>query len=151
MDRKARQRILRSFLASLIQSELSVDDLRALAIELDSGAFGHELSQIILDTIRGISTFDGGRAATGSPAGSGLDDALIAVKAKKMSKKMVMELMKVASPLLRESMIAPAMQKSLALGLKRFFEVANAEDCRIFMDILAGKSSDAYLKGINNR
>jgi hypothetical protein len=151
MDRKARQRILRSFLASLIQSELSVDDLRALAIELDTGSLGQELSQIILDTIRGIAKFDDNSANADFPADDPLDEALNAIQTRKMPKKMVMELMKIASPSLREPTIAPSMQKSLSQGLRRFFESATENERQVFLEILSGKSADAYLKGITSR
>lgn len=151
MDRKLRQRILRNFLASLIQSELTVDDLRALAVEFDNGSLGQELSQVILDTISGISKFDIAVDTANFSPEAPLVEALNAIQSKKMSKKMVMELMKIASPSLKQPTIAPWMQKSLSQGLRRFFESASDNERQVFLEILSGKSADAYLKGITSR
>jgi hypothetical protein len=150
MNPVARQRILRSFLASLLQSEISFDDMRELARELEIGSFGKELSKILHDSILNFaelniaspSDYDGDLS---------LNSAYNIIAARKMPKKMVLELMKIASPGIPESAIKSLLSRSLSDAVKKYLELASENEKRAFLDIIQGKSADAYLSGINRR
>ena len=147
MNPVARQRILRSFLASLLQSEISFDDMRDLAKELENGLFGRELSKLLYNSVLNIEEVN---IISDNDSSIDPNSAYNIIAARKMPKKMVLELMKVASPRIPENAIKSLLSRSLSgKAVKKYFDLASASERKVFLDIIQGKTADAFLSGIN--
>jgi hypothetical protein len=159
MNRKIRQRALRSFLASLLQSELSSRDLRELASELAHGGMSQELSQLILEFVA-LSDSPSSKHALGASGLSSSTDApstthekkkraIEIINKRRLSKQMVRQLMQLASPHMDPNQFPPSdTNKQL---LDRFFSQASDSDTSRLVSILEGEPADQYLKGISSR
>lgn len=149
MNSRVRQRAMRMFYASLLQSDLTSREIRDLADDLAYGSFGRELGEylqnmnlIMADVDRsGKSDFPSSQSKQGM--------AYDIVAKRKLTKKMVLQLMSLASPWIRAQQLSDT--GSMKEMIEKYFVVAPQSEVSKFMNILEGEPADAYLKGISRR
>jgi hypothetical protein len=138
---------MRSFVASLLQSDLNVEDLRSLADELVRGSFSFELAETIHDVI-GLTEMGRSRGNL-NVASPDVPQAYELITRRRLSKKLVSEIMLLASPWIKNQKVqGDGTVKDL---LERYFAIAPSSEARTFLSLLRGESSDPYLKGISRR
>jgi hypothetical protein len=148
MNLKARQRIMRSFLASLLQSDLDESDLRELADDLAHGDIGIEMGELIREAMLNISDIGRSKKDT-SHVVPGDIVAYDLVNQRRLPKKFVYDVMALAAPWMKtEKIPASASMREL---LKHYFNNASDAERRKFLTLLQGESVDPYLKGISRR
>jgi hypothetical protein len=150
MDRKVRQRVMRSFIAALLQSELSLEELRQLSFDISTGTFGAELSRLLEESIFALR---GSGAHEGKDAPDGVEDFVSSViQKRRLSKKAVLEMMSSASP--KKALKDPNTSASMREVLERFFRTASSSEISKFLNLLdpgETKTTEAYLRGIIRR
>jgi hypothetical protein len=148
MDRKVRQRVMRSFIAALLQSELSLEELRELSFDVSSGAFGSDLSKLLDET---IFTLRGRGPYESKVAPETIEDSVIAIiQKRRLSKKAVLDLM--ASTNSRKAFKEPALTGSMRELVERFLRTASNNEVTKFLNLLdASETTEAYLRGIIRR
>lgn len=154
MNSKARQRALRSFLASLLQSDLSIREMTELADDLSYGSFGRELADFIRDAIH-VTDSERHRAprlrnsATEASDYPALKAALSTISRRKLSKRMIIQIMSLASPWVKPANIENT--DTVRDIVEQYLIVASAAEASKFLNILEGEPADAYMKGIARR
>jgi hypothetical protein len=148
MNQKARRRAMRIFLAALLQSEMTADELNELSDELARGNLSQELAEFIREAARTL--FEG--RSSGNDFEQALPNVLEAfqlISRRKLSKKFVLDIMMLASPWLRHQKVQT--DGTMRDLLERYFALAPLTDVRKFVRTLQGETSDQYLKGISRR
>lgn len=153
MNPKTRQRALRCFLGALLQSDLSPREMHEIAEAMKSGELGSHLGEMILDIIQYSEVEPQKEIETPSMEfdvrSSIIKAALDTVVKRRLSKKQVLQLMAIVSP---EAASAQMRINSTVRELiARFLKTASYADAMMFLNILEGEPTDAYLKGISNR
>lgn len=148
MNQKTCQRAMRSFLASLLQSDLTPTELRQLADELMVGSFGRELGEFIEDVMLSLGDDRRLRDDVGKPE-LGWEEAYEVILRRRLSKEAVLHLMAIASPQLNSQKIPSG--KTLKRYLEWYAKIASSDEFSRFLSIIGGESVDPYLKGITHR
>jgi hypothetical protein len=146
MNHKVRQRAMRSFLASLLQSNLTNAEMRELADDLTIGSFGKELGNFIQDAMLNLMDVDRKTDYIKSDSEQ-IINAHNIIARRRLSKSAVLQLMQLASPKLR----LPQLNGTMKDILESYFAIATPIDRDKFLSILRGEPADPYLKGISRR
>ena len=149
MRHKNRERVLRMFLASLLESDLSTRELKEVAIRLTEQSFSWDFGVILHDTIMHLSDLEVDKKV---PYHWDEFDktAYEIVQRRKITKKMLIDFIKSVSPEELWSMV----QFNLPVReiFIEFFSLASREEANHLMEMLqGGRRADAYLKGIIQR
>ena len=146
---KTRQRAIRCFVASLLQSDLNNSELRQIALELAKGSLGKELSEIISEL---MATFPENKPQSYSLTTSEPDceAAYVLVQERHLTKNMVLQLMKIVNPHITVQKVKGLERKSLRDMLKYFFSSSPPESGERLLG-LEENIGDAYLIGISKR
>jgi len=139
---------MRSFLASLLHSDLTSVELQDLADDLTYGSFGKELGDFIRDAMLNLGNV-GPRQNEAPYYEPSPIRAYDLVTRKKMPKKIVQQLMMLASPNIRPKELQAT--KTVKDLLDWYFDMAPPNEIGKFLSILEGEPADAYLKGISQR
>jgi hypothetical protein len=139
---------MRSFLAALLQSELSLEELRELSLEISSGTFGADLSKLLDETIFALRSSGPYERKVAPEA---IEDYVTAIiQKRRLSKKAVLDLM--ASTNSRKTFKEYALSGSMRELIERFFRTASNNEVTKFLNQLdAGETTEAYLRGIIRR
>jgi hypothetical protein len=153
MNTKTRQRAMRSFLAALLQSDLTIHVIRQLADDLNFGSFGRELAEYIQEVMH-LGDFDslkdvGKHSRESAIPVSAVNSAMDIISKRKLSKKVVAQLMGLASPWMKLSQIENS--GSTKEIIEKYMLLATSADVSKFLSILEGEPADAYMKGIARR
>ena len=148
MDRRVRQRVMRSFIAALLQSELTLEELRELSLEVSSGMFGADLSKLLEETIFPLR---GSGSHESKVAPEAIEEyVLAAIQKRRLSKKAVVDL--IASTNSRKSFKELALSGSMRELVEKFLRTASSSDVGKFLNQLdTGGTTEAYLRGIIRR
>lgn len=148
MRHKTRERVMRIFLASLLESDLSTRELKEVAIGLSEQRFSWEFGKILHDTILHLSDLEVDKQL---PDHRDEFDKIAyeIVQRRKITKKMLIDFIGfVSKDLGRIVPFDPPMREIL----KEFFSLASREEANNLMEMLqGGRNADAYLKGIMQR
>lgn len=148
MDRKARQRVMRSFMAALLQSDLSLEELRQLSFDISEGFFAEELSKLLEEAIfavRGVPPYE---SKSAPETAENFANAII--QRRRLSKKAVLDL--IANASLRKTPRGLNTADTLREILRKFFRTASPPEIAKFIDQLdSGETTEAYLRGISRR
>jgi hypothetical protein len=148
MNPKTRQRAMRGFLASLLQSDLSKFEIKEIAEDLYYGSFGRELGELIRDSMDMWTDADryNPKSIQESPSTKAIYDTIVR---RRIPKRSVIQLMTLASPGLKSKQFSP--NASVPELLEKFLSTATQGEIQSFSSILEGEPVDAYLKGISRR
>jgi hypothetical protein len=150
MNSNTHQRILRTFLALLLQSDLSIAEMQTLARELEDGSFLKELSALLREMIFYLEERnEPGKSTPDQTNDSRKALARSIIVKRRLPRKAVAQLMMLASPGMRQD----ALPTSGTTGhlLEKYFSLANQFEIDKFLSILAGEPADAYIQGISQR
>jgi hypothetical protein len=159
MTLKLRQRAIRNFIASLLMSDMTAVEIRQLAKELRQGSFGEELGRLVheLAELTDFSSRENMRPDklrreenASRKLDSRRDIALETIYRRRMTKRMVSELMKLASPRLDVNNFASG-GASLKEQVDRYLDTVPDKEIDRFLTLLGGGEIDPYLKGISQR
>jgi len=149
MNPKARNRAMRNFVASLLQSELTARELEDLADDLTQGPFAKELADFIREAMLNLSDIS---PAKKDPIPHQLSEAAAQafdlITRRRLSKKFVTQVMMLTSPWVKEKNQGDSTVREL---LEKYFVVASQSEAKKFLNLLQGESADPYLKGISRR
>jgi hypothetical protein len=148
MDREVRLRVMRSFVATLLQSELSLEELRQLSFEMSSSMFGADLSKLLDETIFALRSSE---SYVSKAAPEPIEDYAIAlIQKRRLSRKTVLDL--IASASTRKAIKDQNPSSSTRELVERFFRTASSSEATKFLSRLdAGETTEAYLRGIIRR
>ena len=155
MSPKVRQRAMRSFLASVLQSDLNQHDMNELVDELTFGSFGRELGEFLREWIqisdlgRSKEFESYGPSNEPSTSDSLLDTALDVIGRRKLSKRMVVQLMSLASPWVSPKSLENS--GTVREVVEKYMFTASPSEINKFLNILRGEPADAYVKGISRK
>lgn len=141
---------MRSFLAALLQSDLSTGELEELAKEFSNGAISLDLSNLISDAISSLADV-GHIRVRNEPSNALTAQAYTTIMNRRFSKKIVADLMRIASPMLSSKALVTLQSKTLKEMLNWYFNEVSSEEFNRFMSSIAGASSDEYLAGIGKK
>lgn len=148
MNAKIRQRAMRGFLASVLQSDLTASDIHQLADELIFGTLGKELGECLLDAMPVL--LESNQPKTEMHSNYPSESSAYEVIAKRrLSKKAVQQLMSLASPWIKSKTVPSNV--GIRELIENYFMTASPSEVSKFMSILEGESADPYLKGISRR
>jgi hypothetical protein len=143
MNSRTHQRLIRSFVAALLQSDLSASDLIEISNEIVQGSFDYELAEIIRKMAKNLQE---------NYQLSHEDNVRVAydlLAKRRLSRSVILRLMKLAS-----SQMAPSQLRTSGTVrdlLDKYFSLASHEEISKFMGILQGETDDLYLKGIRGK
>jgi hypothetical protein len=153
MSPKTRQRAMRSFLASLLQSDFNQHEMYELAEELTFGSFGKDLGDYLREWIRidDLGRFKETGSYSNEPdiSNSLLGTALEIIGRRKLSKKMVVQIMSLASSWVKPKNLENS--GTVREIVERYMFTASQAEIAKFLNILGGEPADAYVKGISRR
>jgi uncharacterized protein YfkK (UPF0435 family) len=149
MSPATRQRVMRSFLAALLQSDLSNNELQEVAEELARGSMMIDLRNLIYETMSRLGSV--GHPKPQTERSNDLTEAYKIISSRRFSKKTVMELMKVASPELPSQQLLPLASKTLKEIIAWYLNNASQDERSKFKSIISGKSGDEYLVGLRRK
>jgi hypothetical protein len=149
MDDKTRQRAIRTFLGSLLQSGLSTSEIQEIAEELYFGSFGRELGEFIRNAMDTIDDADRDKPKALPDEPSIKKKLNEVISRRRLAKKAVVQLMTLAAPKIRPN--AYSATSSMSDLLEKFIATATPTEVSSFFSILQGEPADAYLKGIARR
>jgi hypothetical protein len=144
---------MRGFLASLLQSDISQQEMYELADELSSGSFGRDLGDYLRNWIhigevgrdKEFDRYDEKLRGRDSM----LAVAVETISRRRMSKKMVTQIMALASNWVKPSQLqASGTTKEM---VEKYLLTAPLAEANKFLSILEGEPADAYMKGIARR
>ena len=147
MRHKTRERVMRLFLASLLESDLSTRELKEVAIDLTEQRFSWEFGKILHDTIMHLSDLEVDKQL---PYHRDEFDKIAyeIVQRRRIAKKVLIDFIgSVSQDLGRSVPFGPPVRQIL----KEFFSLASREEANHLMEMLEGGKADAYLKGIMQR
>ena len=150
MNSKARQRAMKAMLGSLLQADLTMSEIRELADDLIFGSFGKEFGEYLREMNMFLSEADRNRGDYPSSQSQSMQStAQNVIERRRLSKKVVQQLMSLASPWIK----SPQLPNSGTMKelIEKYFMVAPPNEVSKFIDILHGEPADAYLKGISRR
>lgn len=147
---KTRQRTMRCFVASLLQSDLTTSELQQIAFELSKGSLGRELSEIIYEVTLFFreSASEDNAPATAEPNSEAVYSL---IQERHLTKSMVLQLMKISRPDIGTREMKALERKPLRDMLRTFFVNSPPESSDKLLGMLKGESGDAYLTGISKR
>lgn len=148
MNSKTRQRAMRSFLAALLQSDLTKSEMDEIADGFAYGSLGTDLAQFIreaMEQVVGPNRFEP-ELALPTSAETMIHETILR---RKMPKKSVLQLMTLASPWMKPKDI-PA-NLSTREAVERYVRLASPPEVSKLYSILQGEPADAYMKGIARR
>jgi hypothetical protein len=154
MNRNLRKRVFRNFVASLLLSDISHVEMRELASELDNGDLALELSELV----RNMSDLMASEANSskkeptrkGQSADPRIRTVMNAILRRRLTKKVVWELMRAASPNFSPDYFSP--NATLKEQVSGYLTMASNNDAAKFLTLIEGReTADPYLKGISNR
>jgi hypothetical protein len=147
MNTKTRQRAMRSFMGALLQSNMTHEELQDLADELRHGSFGKALGELICEIAFNLQELDNYRSEKHS-AEPELEQATAIIGRRRLSKKVVQQLMTLSSPWFKTDRLPNVTMREL---LNICFGAAPHNEVDKFLSILNGEPADAYLRGIAKR
>jgi hypothetical protein len=141
-----RARLVRAYVSATLSSEITNQELMALADELAHGRFAHDLSDILRSV--GKSFQARLKDADSDAVESAVDDASTTIKARRLSKQRVFQLMQIV-----DEDAAPdetTLSQPLPTMLRRFFRLTPESSAQNFLNLLSkGAASDEYLNLID--
>ncbi|MBR0838292.1 hypothetical protein JQ612_34270 [Bradyrhizobium manausense] len=148
MNPKTRQRAMRSFLASLLQSELSIAEIEEIADELYFGTFGKEVGDFMRNALNTLTVTDKDKLK------SSREETLVksineTILRRRLPKKAILQLITLAAPRIKSTQFS--LNSTVPELLEKFMDIANPSEVKSLVSILEGEPADAYLKGIAKR
>ena len=150
MDDRARLRVLRNFVASILMSNLSKSAIAEIAEELAYGRLGRDLSVMLKDVLMllpDVPTVERyvGRVVEPTPYAEMAHEI---VQRKKITKKgLIQAIGSIAPRLLKDDLPNGTVREVLDW----FFETATTQQGSKLLALLSGAEQDQYLKGISRR
>jgi hypothetical protein len=149
MNERARRRAIRNFIASMLVSNLSKDDIVDIAEALLYGSFGKELGDALRQATKLLPNSSTERGAEVNDTRSSLANvAYEIIQRRKMSKKSVIDAIEASGAKLMKSRSARGTIKEI---LDLFSEVATPQQSSKFIRLIGEAAQDPYLKGIVGR
>jgi hypothetical protein len=151
MSPRTRERIKRTFLAALLQSDLSNFELEELAKELSFGTISLELSDIISAAMSSLAEVSPTKLH-GNASNTLAAQAYNTITSRRLAKNVVADLMRSASPMLSTKTLSDIQSKrTLKEMLNWYFNEVSSEEFSRFILSIAGASGDEYLAGIRKK
>jgi hypothetical protein len=153
MQPRTRHRLIRSIVAALMQSDLTVEELRELADELATESFGRDLGAMLRDVLFTVREAEVGKSNKREREVGQLSVEAIAmeiVRRRKLPRKVVVDLILRVSPRFRSQQ---AVRSGTISGmLRKFFQTSAPHEQNEFLNLLdKGTAEDPYLRGIVDR
>lgn len=139
---------MRSFLASLLQSELSIAEIEEIADELYFGTFGKEVGDFMRNALNTLTVTDKDKLK------SSREETLVksineTILRRRLPKKAILQLITLAAPRIKSTQFS--LNSTVPELLEKFMDIANPSEVKSLVSILEGEPADAYLKGIAKR
>jgi hypothetical protein len=147
MNSRTRQRAFRALLGSLLQSELTISEIRNIAEECYLGSFGPDFGNFLRNAMDTLD--DANNRPKTLDEEPPTKELLELVNRRRLSKKEVVQLMTLAAPKIKSNSFPPSFP--MMELLERFVATATLGEIQSFLNILQGEPADAYLKGISRR
>jgi hypothetical protein len=148
MNPKTRQRAMRNFLASLLQSELSIAEIEEIADDLYFGTLGKEVGDFLRNAMNTLSVASRDNLKS-SREETPVKSIYETIVRRRLPKKAIVQLMTLAAPRIKPNQFS--LNSTVPELLEKFMDVANPNEVKSLVSILEGEPADAYLKGIAGR
>ena len=153
MQPRTRQRLVRSIVASLMQSDLTASELRELAEEFSEGKLGREVGRFLREILFSVRDFENRKE---HPRNNKLEASSIealahdVVRRRKISKRVLADMVTKVAPHLDPRSLGSA--GTIHDMLERFFQQSSPRQHQDFINLLESRSvEDPFLRGIVGR
>lgn len=148
MRLKTRERVMRMFLASLLDSDLSIRELKEVANDFTGQTFSWEFGKLVHEIIEHLDTTQLVKQLSSHP--DELDEfAYQLVQRRRIPKIALLDVVRSISPAIHSHLSTKSTVRDI---LSEFLILATQKETDNFMTFLEGENrGDAYLKGIMKR
>ena len=149
MRLKSRERTARIFLVAMMDSDLSLEELREVADSLTGGTLARDLAALLKDVVNRLTNGDEGEESY-SEFNDFVEMANATVQGRRIPKRTLLNFVKRASP--HNINWAAQSNSTVREILREFCRTASKSEMFNLLQMLReDKRSDAYLKGIVDR
>jgi hypothetical protein len=148
MNHRTRQRVMRTLLGSLLQSEISISEIEEIAEEFYLGSFGRDFGEFVRNAVNTLDAVEEIKPKLLQEEAS-ISAISETINRRRLTKKAVTQLMTLAVPRIKPNSFST--NYSISELLENFINTATPAEVKSFHNILRGEPADAYLKGIARR